>query len=270
MKVFKFSCFLFGYIIILQAQEMRTWTAVGGYTTEAMFVSFDAGIVQLKKKDGQVISLPIGKLAPNDRALAIQYGSQNAVGMMPKGPLEKPTGRRDITWNKIERGVTWPDSLEPSEFNAIQQTKGKWQHAETKYSVIHYQSLGFARKVGRVADFQYPYIATDLRGLKDRSEKKSHIIVFNDQEDWQDFLRMAGAAPLWAGAFVRGDAMFMFDLDNEEANANILAHEMSHLVLNRFFSKRVPLWRNGMPKQGFVRLKGSGKNGATILGCWRK
>lgn len=228
----------------LQAQEVRTWTAVGGYTTDAAFVSFQNGIVTLRKQDGETVSVPVGKLSPQDRQLAIQLSSQNAVGMMPNEPLEKPTGRREITWNKIERGVTWPDSLRTYEFDVIQSIKGKWQHAETKYAVIHYQSLTFARKVGRIADFQYPYIATDLKGLEDLSQKKSHIIVFSDLADWQQFLMRSGTAPSWAGAFVRGDAMFMFDTGDKDTNTEILAHEMSHLVLNRFFKHRFPLWLN--------------------------
>jgi hypothetical protein len=238
-------CLLFLCVTwLLHAQEMRTWSAVGGYTTEAVFVSYTGGMVKLRQADGNVISVPIGRLDPVDRQLAIELGSRNAVGLMPNEPLEKPTGRRELTWKKIERGVTWPDSLNPAEFDVIQSMDGKWQHAETKYAVIHFQSQTFARKVGRVADFQYAYIATDLQGLQDLSRKKSHIIVFSDHADWHRFLRDSGTAPLWAGAFVRGDAMFMFDTDDETVNMNILAHEMSHLVLNRFFHRRFPLWLN--------------------------
>src|SRR5690606_1907444 len=38
--------------------------------------------------------------------------------------------------------------------------------------------------------------------------------------------------------------MFLYDLDDTEASADLLAHEMSHLVLNRFFARRPPLWLN--------------------------
>jgi len=38
--------------------------------------------------------------------------------------------------------------------------------------------------------------------------------------------------------------MYVHDLGSSKANANLLAHEMSHLVLNRFFVHYLPRWLN--------------------------
>lgn len=224
--------------------ESRTWRAVGGYKTQASFVSYEGGIVTLRKESGEEVSLPIGRLHPADRTDVITLSSRKVIGNMPQGPVEKPSGRREITWHKLEGQSPWPESLNSRELQALQSVGRTWKHAESRFFIIHYQSLGYAKKVSRIADFLYPYIAADLPGFRDRLEKKSHIVVVRNRSEWLQFLRNSGSFPEWAGAFVRGDSMFLFDMDNNEANASILAHEMSHLVLNRFFVHRPPLWLN--------------------------
>ena len=48
--------------------EYRTWTSLDGqFSTEAMLLKFDAAQVQLKKKTGQVITVPLARLSKNDR-----------------------------------------------------------------------------------------------------------------------------------------------------------------------------------------------------------
>ena len=46
----------------------RTWTdSSGKYEIEAEFVSFEDGIVTLKKTDGKITELPLDKLSEADR-----------------------------------------------------------------------------------------------------------------------------------------------------------------------------------------------------------
>lgn len=224
--------------------DMRTWRAIGGFKTQASFVSYDAGVVRLRKKDGEEVSVRIERLHPSDRMDVIRMAGENARGVIPAGEIRKPTGRREITWDPINRGAPWPDSLSEQELSALESVGRTWKHAESRFFILHYQSLSYARRVARMADFQYQFIAADLPGFEDRFTEKSHIIVVRDREEWQEFLSRSGSFPTWAAAFVRGDTMFLFDLDNSEANAAVLAHEMSHLVLNRFFVHRPPLWLN--------------------------
>ncbi|WFB36480.1 SHD1 domain-containing protein [Kiritimatiellota bacterium B12222] len=242
----KFVCLgllLWGGLQGLRA-EMRTWRALGGFKTEAEFVSYDAGMVTLRKSNDEVIQVRVEKLTANDRLTVLKLAGDHAHGAIPAGEIQKPTGRRELTWKPIVRGDVWPESMEPEVKNALLGLSRSWNHAETEYFIIHYQQLGFAKKVARMADFQYQYIAADLPGFEDRYKEKSHIIVVRNQKDWQEFLGNVDSVQNWFAAYVHGMSMFLYDTDSSTANAHILAHEMSHLVLNRFFVYQPPLWLN--------------------------
>ncbi|MGA0332500.1 MAG: SHD1 domain-containing protein [Kiritimatiellia bacterium] len=224
--------------------EIRTWEAVGGYQTEAAFVSFDAGRVTLKKTDGQLVVVPIERLIPTDRMQVIDLAGQQARGEAPAGQIQKPTGRRELTWIPLENGEVWPPDMPEQVKTALLGLERSWSHAESEYFILHYQQVGFAKQVARMADFQYQFIAADLPGFKDLQNRKSHIVVVRNQEEWRTFLRNARNAPEWSAAYVQGMVMYLQDTGNSTQNANILAHEMSHLVLNRFFRMRPPVWLN--------------------------
>lgn len=54
----------------------RTWTTrVGGYTTEATFLKFEDGVVQLRKDDGSIVSVPIERLIAADQRFVRQRAS---------------------------------------------------------------------------------------------------------------------------------------------------------------------------------------------------
>ncbi|MDF3129163.1 SHD1 domain-containing protein [Kiritimatiellaeota bacterium B1221] len=237
------SLFLLGSLLFAEG-EMRTWRALGGFKTEAAFVKYTAGVVTLKKSDGQVINVRIERLTAADQREIIKLAGENARGALPAGSIQKPTGRRELTWKPIVRGDIWPESMPEDVKSALTGLKRGWSHAETEYFIVHYQQVGFAKQVARMADFQYQYIAADLPGFQDRMKEKSHIVVVRDREDWQEYLGNVDSLQNWFAAYVHGMTMYLYDTDNSKANAHILAHEMSHLVLNRFFVHRPPLWLN--------------------------
>ncbi len=224
--------------------EFRTWRSLGGFKTEAAFVKYTAGLVTLKKTDGQQINVRIERLIAADQREIIKLAGENARGAVPAGSIQKPTGRRELTWKPIVRGDVWPESMSEEVKNALTSLSRGWDHAETEYFIIHYQQVGFAKQVARMADFQYQYIAADLPGFQDRMKEKSHIVVVRDREDWKEYLGSVDSLQNWFAAYVHGMTMYLYDTDNSKANSNILAHEMSHLVLNRFFVHRPPIWLN--------------------------
>lgn len=223
---------------------MRTWRALGGFKTEATFVKYTAGVVTLKKSDGQEINVRIERLVTADQQEIIKLAGENARGAIPAGQIQKPTGRRELTWEEIVRGDVWPEDMPEQVKNALTGLNRGWSHAETEFFIVHYQQVGFAKQVARMADFQYQYIAADLPGFVDRVKEKSHIVVVRNPEEWKEFLATADSAPTWAAAYVHGMVMYLQDTGSSKSNANILAHEMSHLVLNRFFVHRPPIWLN--------------------------
>lgn len=236
---FVFATFLFGG----EETGPRVWRAVTGHESKATFLGLEAGQVRLKLEDGREVSLALHQLAVEDRTEAqrLQRVLEARVGEMPRGEVTAPTGRREITWRELDR-EHWPDFLPPAYKRAALNTPRPWRHAESRYFVIHFQQLGFARQVARIADFYYEYIASNLPGFEDRYREKSHIIIFRNRDEWQQFLTDSRAVSSWAAAFVGGRIMYLQDLGDTEANADIIAHEMSHLVLNRFFRHRPPLW----------------------------
>ena len=48
----------------------------------------------------------------------------------------------------------------------------------------------------------------------------------------------------WAFSMVEGPVMYLQQADNLSSSAEVLGHEMTHLVVNRFFNQRIPLWLN--------------------------
>jgi hypothetical protein len=247
-----FFCSLICGAMLLSAQtptpapegELRVWRAVGEFRTEAVFVAYDAGLVRLRKKDGSEISVRIEQLVPQDRAEVMRLAGANAHGALPAGQIQAPTGRRELTWKEINLGEPWPTSMTSKEKDALLTVGREWKHAETEFFIIHYQQVAFAKRVGRMADFFYQYIASDLPGFQDRQKEKSHIVVVRNSKEWKEFIEKSQTAPEWAAAYVYGQIMYVQDTGDNETNADILAHEMSHLVLNRFFARTPPLWLN--------------------------
>lgn len=243
-KLLLLNLLLFSGMLGAEEGEMRIWRALGGFRTEAAFVKYDAGMVTLRKSDGQTLDVRIERLTAKDRMTVLKLAGNDARGAIPAGEMRKPTGRRELTWEPILTGETWPDDMPDSVKSALTGLDRGWDHAETEFFIVHYQQVGFAKQVARMADFQYQYIAADLPGFQDRMKKKSHIVVLRKQEDWKEFLSDADSAPEWSAAYVHGMSMFLYDTGRTTSNANILAHEMSHLILNRFFVRRPPLWLN--------------------------
>lgn len=231
----------------LFAEEIgpRVWRAASGHETTATFLGFEGGFVRLQLEDGREVSLTLQQLAVEERAEAqrLQRVLDARVGEMPRGEVTAPTGRREVTWKELENDH-WPTFMPPEYKRAALNTPRPWRHAESRYFVIHFQQLGFARQVARMADFFYEYIASNLPGFEDRYREKSHIVIFRNRAEWQQFLAESRAVNSWAAAFVSGRMMYIQDFGDAETNANILAHEMSHLVLNRFFRIYPPLWLN--------------------------
>lgn len=67
----------------------RTWTdASGTYTVEAEFVARKQGKVYLKRQDGKVINLPLGKLSQADQDFVLGIGKEPAAAPVPQPVFE--------------------------------------------------------------------------------------------------------------------------------------------------------------------------------------
>ncbi len=152
---------------------------------------------------------------------------------------------RDDVWTELE-GDPFDRTLVTDLGNkALAMEDLDWRHAHTDHFVVHYEHGIFARKVARMAEFFYNYIARDMEGLEDRANGRSHIYIFRKPERWELFLNtVATTSPEWSFSFVRGPEMYLQQAHNTRQSASILAHEMTHLIMNRFFPGAPPLWLN--------------------------
>jgi len=121
-----------------------------------------------------------------------------------------------------------------------------WKHAETDNFILHYRRVTEAKKVAREVEYDIWFVATALGAKKEQYARKSHVFIFEDQNEWQGFLAQT-PAPQWAASFARGDELFL-NLRNVEGMAfdsRILAHETTHAVVARLYpGTQWPLWLN--------------------------
>jgi len=121
---------------------------------------------------------------------------------------------------------------------------GKWKHGETEHFVIHFTRGG--EKVARLCEEHYQDVKEFFGNRPDLLQgKKSQVFAFFEPEEWR---RFAAKTELpWAAGVTRGDEFFYLavtETKRSEAKDKTQAHEMTHLVFNRFYRGRLPLWLN--------------------------
>lgn len=154
-----------------------------------------------------------------------------------------PVERED--WRVIERDDVDTRQLAGVARALIDAPEFKWRHAQTEHFVLHFENGIFAAKVARMAEFFHRFIADDLGGLADRVEGRSHIFIFRNAKDWTLFLTQYHRGGLeWSFSMVQGPVMYLQQAADIGSSAEVLGHEMTHLVLNRLVEGEIPLWLN--------------------------
>jgi hypothetical protein len=123
-----------------------------------------------------------------------------------------------------------------------------WKHAETDHFILHYRRMTEARKVAREVEFDLAFVANTLGATKEQYAKKSHIFIFQDQDEWQTFLANA-QKPAWIGSFAWQDELYLSVRNTTPGappfDSRTLAHETTHAVVARIYpNARWPLWLN--------------------------
>jgi hypothetical protein len=126
-----------------------------------------------------------------------------------------------------------------------------WKHAETKHFVYHFFEHFVAAPASVEAEFYYTTIAQDLGKDTAQWERKSHIFIFERPEDWAAF-RTSGALDPWTGGLHSQGELFVLRNAQNKWKGHSLGHEITHLVIYRFFGNGVPRWLN----EGFAEYAG--------------
>ncbi len=126
---------------------------------------------------------------------------------------------------------------------ALSIRNSEWNHAETDNFVYHFFHSFIATPVSVEAEFYYRLIAKELDRDTAQWERKSHIYIFEDPKDWELFQQKAFLDPWTGGIHSNGDLFVVRD-PKYKFKGHALAHEVTHLVLHRFFGNGIPLWLN--------------------------
>ncbi len=163
----------------------------------------------------------------------------NAVLARP--PARTLPATQDIALDAVDR-----TRLRPADIAWLETPSFQWKHMQTEHFVLHYDRKMFAAKVARLGEQFYDAISADLPSLEDRvSPARSHIFIFRDPKDWKQLVQQTPGVDSWAASFVSGQTMYLQEVGKTTSKKmEMLAHEMTHLVFNRFLTVRLPLWLN--------------------------
>jgi hypothetical protein len=103
------------------------------------------------------------------------------------------------------------------------------------------------------AAFHHRVVAKELQREQPPGDTKSHIYVFERPADWQQF-QSAGRLEKWSGGIHSQGSLFIVRDPAYKFSGNVLGHEISHLVLHRFYSDGIPCWLD----EGFAQFVSKG------------
>lgn len=202
----------------------------------------------------------VGRLCP----VLLVCLTLTAFSALPDAPT--PEKAQEITTAAVEL-----DGILPADIALIQNPQFKWKHLQTEHFILHHDQMMFAAKVARMGEQFYAAISADLPDLQDRvTPARSHLFIFRDPRAWQALVQDIPGLDPWVVSFVRGNTMYLQETGTAPSEKmDTLAHEMTHLVFNRFLPVRLPLWLNeglaeyyGEFAYRAARGMGQGKNNA--------
>ena len=117
----------------------------------------------------------------------------------------------------------------------------QWKHAETEHFVYHFVHSYVATPVSVEAEFHYRVFAKELEREQPAGDIKSHIYIFEQPEDWQQF-QAFGNLEKWTGGIHSAGSLFVQRNPAYKFSNNLLGHEIVHLVLHRFYTDGIPCW----------------------------
>lgn len=130
----------------------------------------------------------------------------------------------------------------------------KWKHAETECFLVHYRRVTEAQRVVREIEYALWFVADMLGVPRERYQEKSHVFVFQDRREWNQFL-LDTRMPSWTGSFAYDSDLFLFiGSATEPFDSKLLAHEVAHAAISRMYpGRRLPRWLN----EGYAEYVGA-------------
>ncbi len=158
-----------------------------------------------------------------------------------------PTSAAEPHLSLVEKQLT---KLSDSSVSALGQQalairEKDWKHGETDHFIYHYFTPLIGEPAAVESEFFYSAIAQELKKDTTQWERKGQIYIFEEDADW-DLFKSTSAVEKWSGGVHSGGDIF---LRREPMLGNVtpgpgLAHELTHLIVFRFFGAGIPLWLN--------------------------
>jgi hypothetical protein len=148
---------------------------------------------------------------------------------------------RQLTWATLSnKDVSYLGS------KALEMNPRGWYHGETENFILHYRNFSDALQIAREIEFDLWYVAKMLGATKEQYARKSHVYVFQDDKEWQSFIRGTEFHEPWAHSFAMRDELFLnVHGTGQGFESHTLAHETTHAVVARIYGNRHwPLWLN--------------------------
>src|ERR1700737_1686574 len=117
----------------------------------------------------------------------------------------------------------------------------QWKHGETEHFIYHFIHSYVVTPVSVEAEFHYRVVAKELERDQPPGDTKSHIYIFEQPEDWQQF-QVFGKLEPWTGGIHSAGSLFIPRDPKHKFSGNVLGHEIVHLVMHRFYPDGIPCW----------------------------
>jgi hypothetical protein len=129
----------------------------------------------------------------------------------------------------------------------------QWKHGETEHFIYHFVDSFVVTPLSVEAEFHYRVVAKELRRDQPTGDTKSHIYIFQQPADWQQF-QSAGKLEPWTGGIQSQGSLFILRNPNQRFSSNVLGHEIAHLMIHRYYPDGIPCWLN----EGFAQFVSKG------------
>jgi hypothetical protein len=129
----------------------------------------------------------------------------------------------------------------------------QWKHGETEHFIYHFVDSFVVTPLSVEAEFHYRVVAKELRRDQPAGDTKSHIYIFQQPADWQQF-QSAGKLEPWTGGIQSQGSLFILRNPNQRFSSNVLGHEIAHLMIHRYYPDGIPCWLN----EGFAQFVSKG------------
>ena len=129
----------------------------------------------------------------------------------------------------------------------------QWKHGETEHFIYHFVDSFVVTPLSVEAEFHYRVVAKELQREPPIGDTKSHIYIFQQPADWQQFQKLGRLEP-WTGGIHSQGSLFIVRNPAYKFSSNVLGHEIAHLILHRYYPDGIPCWLD----EGFAQYVSKG------------